>query len=177
MHIKKRGFFFILDAVLGLFILVVGVFLVTSSYITAPQQAQVALLSDDFLNYLSNTKIRDLNNPYAGIGGELWSKGIIEDADNTLLQQIGELYARSELNISDKFIQNVSKEIIPPQYLYEVWINKFMVYPQNATSSHNLSKANTKLLLVSKKITFGVLNRTTSTMWGPYQAEVFTWQR
>ena len=35
-------------------------------------------------------KLKDLNNVYAGVGGELWNEGIITDADNSLLQQIGE---------------------------------------------------------------------------------------
>ena len=83
MVIKKRGYFFTLDAVLGLFIIVIGVFLVTSSYVSVPQPAQVGLLSDDLLNFLSNTKIKNLNNQYAGIGGDLWSQRIITDADNS----------------------------------------------------------------------------------------------
>ena len=79
MQFKKRGFFFVLDAVLGLFILVTGVFLITSSYVNAPQAAQVGILSDDLLNFLSNTKIKDLNNAYAGLGGQLWNQGAITD--------------------------------------------------------------------------------------------------
>ena len=81
MLLKKRGYFFVLDAVLGLIVLVTGVVLITSSYINAPQPVQVELLSDDLLNFLSNTKIKDLNNPYAGIGGELWKQGEITDAE------------------------------------------------------------------------------------------------
>ena len=177
MQIKKRGFFFVLDAVLGLFVIAIGVFLITSSYVNVPQLTQVGLLSDDLLNFLSNTKIKDLNNQYTGIGGQLWKQGTITDADNSLLQQIGEFYAKNNLDIAEKFIANVSKDVVPEQFKYEVWMNGAVLYPRTPTAEHLKSKNSTKLLLTSKKLTFGILNKTTSDLWGPYKAEVFVWER
>ena len=175
--LKKRGYFFVLDAMLGLFILVIGIFLVASFYLKTAQPVQVGLLSDDLLNFLSNTRIKDLNNQYAGIGGQLWSQGSITDADNSLLQQIGKFYAKNDFNTAEKFIQNVSVQIIPYQYEYEVWMNGKLLYPQIPSALHMASRGNTTLLLTSKKFTFGILNRTTSDLWGPYKAEVFVWER
>ena len=177
MPLKKRGYFFVLDAVMGLMVLVIGVFLITSSYIDVPQPVQVELLSDDLLNFLSNTKIKDLNNPYAGIGGELWKQGEITEVENSLLQQIGEFYATNKPDTAEKFIQNVSKEIIPSQFRYEVWMNGAILYPKTPSAEHIESKESTELLLTSKKITFGVINKTTSNLWGPYKSEVFLWER
>ncbi len=177
MLFKKRGYFFILDAMLGLFILVIGVFLITSSYVEVPQPTQVKLLSDDLLNFLSATNIRDLNNPYAGIGGTLWSQGIITNSENSLLQQIGEFYATNNLDVAEKFIQNVSKDVVPPQFLYEVVMNGAVLYPRVQSPQHIESKNSTELLLTSKEITFGILNKTTGDLWGPYNAEVFVWER
>jgi len=176
MMLKKRGYFFILDAVLALLVLVIGVFLITSSYVKVPQQAQVGLLSDDLLNFLSNTKIKDFNNPYAGIGGELWNNGLITEPDNSLLQQTGEFYATNRLDIAEKFISNVSSGIVPVQFRYEVWMNNVVLYPTQ-TPEHAKSRNSTEILLTSKKITFGVLNKTTSDLWGPYKAEVFVWEK
>ena len=176
MSIKKRGYFFVLDAILGLFILTIGVILISSFYLKAPQPIEVGLLSDDLLSFISNTKIKDLNNPYAGIGGELWKQGTITDADNSLLQQIGEFYATNNLDTAEKFIQNVSKGILPSQFRYEVWINGIAIYPKNPSAEHVDSKANTRLLLTSKKLTFGIINKTTSSIWGPYKAEVYLWE-
>lgn len=177
MLLKKRGYFFVLDALLGLFVLVIGVFLITSSYVNVPQPAQVGLLADDLLIFFSNTKIKDLNNPYAGVGGELWSQGAITDADNSLLQQVGEFYAANKLAIAEKFIQNVSEGVVPQQFRYEFWMDNVILYPQNPTPAEIYSKGNTTLLLTSKKITFGVINKATSDLWGPYKAEVFVWEK
>ena len=191
MPTKKRGYFFLLDAMLGLLVLIVGVFLITSSYVKSPQPNQVGLLSGDLLDFLSSTKIRDLNNPYAGIGGELQARGYITEIDNSLLQQIGEFYEKDEdkikfplpsgetepyLDIAEKFIQSVSAGVVPLQFRYEVWINEAMLYPKNLTVGHANSKNVTELLLTSKKLTFGIANKTTSQIWGPYKAEVFVWE-
>ena len=177
MPLKKRGYFFILDAVLALIVLVVGVFLITSSYVSIPQPVQVEILSDDLLDFLSNTKIRDLNNPYAGIGGVLWNQGLITDADNSLLQQIGELYSANNPDIAEKFTANVSVGIIPPQFRYEVWMNGVIIYPRMPAAEHSNSRNSTELLLTSKKLTFGIMNKTTSGIWGPHKAEVYVWQK
>ena len=184
----KKGYFFVLDAMLGLIILVVGVFLISSSYVNAPQPTQIVLLSDDLINFLSNTKIRDINNPYAGIGGELWKSGEITESDNSLLQQIGEFYEKYRLapdiptqnkylDITEKFIINVSEGSVPSQFTYELLINNFMLYPKVPSSDHIASRKSTKLLLTSKKITFGVIDKDSGAIWGPYKAEVFVWEK
>jgi len=192
MSTKKRGYFFLLDAMLGLLVLIVGVFLITSSYVKVPQPIQVGLLSGDLLNFISNTKIKELNNPYAGIGGELQTRGYITEIDNPLLQQIGEFYEKDKvglskfplpsgetepyLDVAEKFIQNISGGVIPLQYRYEVWINGALLYPKTPTSEHTKSRENTKLLLTSKKLIFGIIDKRTGDIWGPYKAEVFIWE-
>ena len=177
MLIKKRGYFFVLDAMLALVVLVIGIFLVSSSYVYSPQPAQVSLLSDDLLNFLSSTKIKDLNNPYAGIGGTLWNQGEIKDFDNSLLQQVGEFYRLDKLDTAEIFIQNVSAGIVPQQFRYEIWMDKTLLYPKNPSADHTKSRNSTGLLLTSKKLTFGILDKKTSDIWGPYKAEVFVWEK
>jgi hypothetical protein len=56
-------------------------------------------------------------------------------------------------------------------------MDKTRLYPKIPSSGHSASRNGTGLLLTSKKLTFGILNRTTSDIWGPYRAEVFVWER
>ena len=174
---KKRGYFFMLDATLALFVLIIGVFLVLSFTLEAPTPAQVGFITSDIMNFLSGTKIKDLNNPYAVIGGELWKQGTITDQENTLLQQAGEFYYMKKDDLAEKFLQNVSEQIVPQEFRYEIWIDDSIIYPRNPDAGHILSKNKTNLLLTSKKLTFGIVNKTTSEIWGPYKAEVYAWQR
>lgn len=177
MLLKKRGYFFIIDALLGLSIIVIGVFLITSSYTNIPQSTQVGFLADDLLTFLANTKIVNLNNQYAGIGGELWSQGLISNQDNSLLQQASIFYKNRNLSIANKFIQNVTIGIVPLQFRYELRIDNTTIYPQEQTLEHNKSKNATDLLITSKQITFGIFNTSTGDMFGPYKAEVFVWEK
>lgn len=177
MHLKKKGYFFIIDALFALTIIVIGTFLIISSYIKVPQSAPVGFLADDLLAFLANTKIKDLNNPYAGVGGELWGQGLINDEDNSLLQQIGIFYKIDKLDIANNFINSVTIGVVPSQYRYEVWIDDILLYPQPQTGEHLKSKKTTELLLTSKQIAFGVMNTTTSEIFGPYKAEVFLWEK
>lgn len=174
---KKRGYFFVLDAALGLTVLAIGAFLVASLYTSTPEPSQVGLLSEDLMNFLANTKIRDLNNLYAGIGGELWKNGNITSADNSLLQQIGEFYYKGNYAVAEKFVQNISVNVVPSQFRYEVWMDRTLVYPRNPDAQHLLSKSSTDILLTSKEIAFSVINITNGTIWGPYEVEVFVWQK
>ena len=157
--------------------LAIGAFLIASLYINLPEPSQVGLLSDDFLDFLSDTQIKDLNNPYAGIGGQLWKEGSITNRDNSLLQQIGEFYSKGQYSLAEKFIQNVSANTVPSQFNYELWIDGQILYPRNPSPEEIASKSKTALMLTSKKITFGVANTTESSLWGPYKAEVFVWQK
>ena len=176
MLLKKRGYFFILDAVIGLFILIIGVLLITSYHVSVPSQTQVNFLSDDLIRLFSNKKIKDINNPYVGIGGELWKNGNITDPDNSLLQQMGEFYATNKLELANKSIRNITFGVVPPQFRFEFWMDGVILYPLSLTPEHIRSKANTNLMLTSKKITFGIFNRTTAKIWGPYKAEVYLWE-
>ena len=47
--LKKRGYFFMLDATLGLFVLVIGVVLVLSFYVNVPAPGQISLISNVIL--------------------------------------------------------------------------------------------------------------------------------
>ena len=175
MH-KKRGYFFTLDASLAIFVIVIGVFLLSTFRLDQPEPLQIEFLSGDLIDFLSKTKIEDLNDPYAGIGGQLWTEGKINDKDNSLLQQIGEFYYINDTDTADLFVKQVSEVAVPPQFNYELRINGDIVYPKIQSTEHLASRGNSTLLLTSKKITFGLVNDSVSTVWGPYVAEVFVWQ-
>ena len=172
---KKKGYFFILDAILALTILFIGILLITSSFVKKQDTAQVDFLSVDLLDFLSAKKIKDFNDPYAGIGGDLWRQGLITDEENTLLQQIGQFYSTGRYDIVEKFISNASAAIVPAQFNFEFWIDGTMMYPQYPDDAHYLSRDNSQVLLKSQDITFGIINKTATKVFGPYNVEFFLW--
>jgi len=172
---NRKSYFFTLDAMMSLGILILGFTLIFSSYTNIPSNLQTSISSKDLLNFLDGTEIEELNNPYAGIGGTLWQQGYINTKDNSLLQQIGEFYFSNNIIIAERFIANVTENLIPKQFKFEFWIDGNLLYPSSPTQQHIYSKNSTNILLTSRKITYGIINDT-AILFGPYEAEVLVWQ-
>jgi hypothetical protein len=172
---KKRGYFFILDSFLAFGILVMGVFILLSSYTTTPQEEPTKNIAEDILDFFANTKIEDLNNPYFGAYGTLVQQGYIQDTQKTLLQQLGEFYANNNLDLAESLVTNVTGALIPFQYKYEFLIDETRICPTNPSQQFLQSKNNTKFLFPAKKLSFGTINKTLD-LFGPYEVEVLVWQ-
>jgi hypothetical protein len=173
---KKRGYFFALDSILGLGVLVIGVFLIFSTYAFEQPKVQTSYYSEDLISYLANTKIKDINSKYSGIGGTLWKNGNITNEENTLLQQIGEFYEFKNWELLSNFTNDTTKNLISLQYEFEIWLNESLVYPRDPSLEHNQSKNSSDLLLSSRRIVYGILDKRTGDLWGPYETEVLVWQ-
>src|SRR3989338_7182786 len=143
--VNRRGYFFLIDSVIALGVLIVGVFLIFSMYTKVPSKEQSTILSDDVMDFFTNNKLKDVDNLYAGSGGELWIKEgqadglcpgekLTQNPENTLLQQLAEFYEKSAGNIcylalAQKFIYELTKNTLPSQYSFELWINGQLLYP------------------------------------------------
>ena len=171
----KKGYFFTLDAMISMGILVLGSMLIFSAYTRLPSQTQASELAQGTMEFLSSTKIKDLNNEYVGIGGILWNAGNITNGDNTLLQQMGQFYYEGNTGNARVFLQNVTAPLIPGQFRLEFWIDSRMVYPKEADRQHNASKNSTTILIPSKKIVYGTIGESAE-LFGPYEAEALVWQ-
>ena len=174
--LNRKGYFFLIDSIFALGVLVIGAFLIFSSYAKTPPKEDATTLAESTMDFFSNTKINEVNNAYAGVGGVLWQQGIITNEENTLLQQLGEFYAKNNLGTAEKFIANITENSIPPQYLFEFRMDNTLLYPQAPSQSHLRSKDATKVLIPSKKVAYGFLSQETGDLFGPYESEVLVWQ-
>lgn len=173
---NKKGYFFIIDAFIALFVLTLGVILTLSFFYTENSFEQTTLYSNSILDFLSRTRVIEINNEYVGAGGTLHRYGNITNLDNTLLNQIGEFYYRNQsqncnfcLDIIKKFLSNITDNYVASQYNVAVYIEKESVY-EDSWMNPNQSFA----LIPAKRIIHGVYNN--SEMWGPYEIEVRTWR-
>lgn len=173
---NKKGFFFILDALLALTVVSVGVFLLVSSYSFTPTRPQTEVILEDVYTYLSDTEIQELNDPYAGIGGELWNTRVITEQENTLMEQIGELHAKGDDAITEAFIDAAVSDLIPPQFRLQVAVDGDSVYPDTEDQALIGSRERTPLLLAKSTVVYGLLNLTTQELWGPSTVTVSVWQ-
>ena len=193
-RLNKKGYFFVIDALIALGVLAIGVFLVFTFYANVPSKEQPAILSGSIMDFFANNKIKDVDNLYAGLGGSLWEdedadgglcygEELIANGEITLLQQIAIFYEKSSGNscyfdpdtedLIERFIRNLVENILPPQYKFEFWMDDQLLYPE---TEQTVSKSKTKVLIPSKKIAYGIMNQETGDMFGPYNAEVLVWQ-
>ena len=187
--LNRRGYFFLIDSIIALGVLAVGTFLIFTLYANVPSKEEVAILSDDIMDFFANNKIKDVDNEYVGLGGTLWEEEgsdtglcpgeeLTANVENTLLQQVAEFYEKSAgngcyLELAQKFIDELTKNILPLEYAFEFWVNGQLLYPDAEQTD---SKNATKVLIPSKKIVYGILNKETGDMFGPYNAEVLLWR-
>lgn len=163
---KKRGYFFTLDAFIAIGVIVIGIMLILFSYQYRPYQSQTLVLANNFMDSLANTKISEANYPYIY---ELRTNGTINNHENTILEQIAEFYVRGMSGTAKEMVVNLPVESVPKQYGLSLWINNTLIH------NRSLEAKETRFLASSKAMVMGVTNRTH--VWGPLEAEVRVWQR
>ena len=172
---SKKAYFFTLDAILALSVLSIGIFLLFAAYTNAPETAIVNLHAKGVMDVLALTQIQDITNPLIGVNGELWNEGQITNKENTILQQIAAFYAAGNATNAERSAQNITSNIIPSQFLFELWIDGTLVFPQGPSTEHNESKTTTNLMLVERKVVQGFLDEDTGALFGPYVTEIYVW--
>jgi len=193
-YLDKKAYFFVIDAILALGVLAVGAFLVFTFYANVPSIEEPAVLSEDIMDFFANNKIKDIDNPYVGLGGTLWStegqpggicngEELIANGENTLLQQIGDFYEKSTGNscyfdpsaddLIERLVGALISNSLPTQFDFEFKMNDDILYP---ATEQIASKNAADVLIPSKKIVHGILNQETGELFGPYETEVLVWQ-
>src|SRR3989338_3198354 len=182
----KRGQYFTIDAFVALLVVTTGLVLVLAVNSYTPSSGQPERLSQEFVNVLAQTKIKELNNFFVM---QQVRNGNITDFDNTILQQAYEFkrYFDSFLvgcptatschgyepsvhtNMSAEFLASVTPSLVPKQYSFEIIIDGDSVHGRGE------GQDTTDLLISSKRIVFGVVNKSVE-FWGPVTVEVRVWQ-
>src|SRR3989344_5768595 len=139
----KRGQYFTIDAFIALSVIATGLILVFSVSSYAPYSKQPEILSQEFVNTLAQTRIKEINDPFVlqQIRG-----GNITNADNTILQQAYEFKHYYRYNFSTWLLSNVSRSIVPSQFNFDVLIDGDTVYGRGT------GKEDSELVLSSKRI-------------------------
>ncbi|MBI2108446.1 hypothetical protein HYT54_04935 [Candidatus Woesearchaeota archaeon] len=101
----RKSVYFTIDALLSASLLAIGVLLLSSSYISETTPPSNNYFAGDFLAVLSNLKVREANSSSIS---EMIVSGDITKLNNSILEQIGELWAEGNeaeaRNITQEFI-------------------------------------------------------------------------
>lgn len=175
---NKKGYFFIIDAIIAILIISIGVLISFSLYNYDPPKEQSFFLSTDIINTLSENHVSDINTekvPYLEV---LKSENYIINDNITILEQIGEFYYREYVlldlpcatceQLDSNFTKTITNTLIPREYNFLLIINGTQIYNQTNTDLKDAI-----IIVPNKKMIHGVFN---NRIWGPYVATVVIWQ-
>src|SRR3989344_1649079 len=140
-----KGMFFTIDSLLASGIIIVSILLISNFYISQPDKVNVNYAAHDMVRAFSSMKVGEAKNDYVK---SLIASGEITNTNNTMLQQIGELWAEDKLNLSYNLTKNLSEEIIPDNFGFSVLVNGEEIYSRN--------KSVKRALVSSRKIITGI---------------------
>ncbi|MCP3684142.1 MAG: hypothetical protein GY861_15785 [bacterium] len=167
---KKRGYFFTIDAFIAMGVMVIGLMLVLFSHTYTPYQEQTTVLANSNLKDLSVPTIKEVNanSGYMSELNTLIRNGNITQMDNTILEQAIEFCLTGREENASVIVGEVWTSVEQEQYGTSLWIDGLLIFD---TATEN---PDSKFLASSKMFVIGY-NATHT--WGPINVEVRAWQK
>lgn len=144
-RIPRRALFFTIDALIAAMIMITGLILITSSYVSEQPRTLISHMSQDLMNVLSEIHVYEVNNSFVGV---LIANGSIKNVNNTVLVQMGEFWADDEIGLANQFAANVTEGILGDIFGYSISINNETLYTRTNPVTNSL--------VSSKKIVSGI---------------------
>lgn len=171
---NKKAYFFTVDGLIALGILVIGFVFIYAYFISEPPEIQAEFFSSDLVEFLSKTKISDLDET---IYVEIYTLVDEQYYENTLLEQTSFFCSHNPTSATSLINLATSEgELIRPQYGFELNIkdqdgNDHCSNP--IYTRGDIETDNPRLIITAKDIIYFIDD---DTLNGPYLAEVNVWQ-
>ena len=144
---KKRGYSYILDAIIATSIITLGIILFLSYQDEQSRKIRNDDLIQDFINILAVTKVEESRNEYLL---ELIERNYDINTKSTLLQVIGDLYSKGDRETANNLLESLSHNLINEPFELQFTLDGNVLY---STTSDRI---NQKLVLSTKQIILGV---------------------
>lgn len=143
---QKKAIFFSIDALFASIIIISAiVMLIDTSYIQKYEEKDMSYATIDLINSFSNIKINEINNTYVK---DLIANGIINNTENTIIEQIGEFYVLNNSEYAKNLSKEISKDYIPDKFGFSIIVSDEEVYSNNISIN--------KDLVTSKRLISGI---------------------
>src|SRR3989338_8681844 len=141
----KRGMYFTVDAMIAVSIIFITLMLITSTHVSKKENTSSASAASDIVHIFTQAKVSELDNPYVQL---LINDGTIKNSNNSVFDQLGEFWALGQYDLAQRFISNISQDLVPSQFGMMVVIGDDIMYSNN--------KSLTASLASSRKIISGI---------------------
>ncbi|MBW2966935.1 hypothetical protein KY362_00455 [Candidatus Woesearchaeota archaeon] len=141
----RKALFFTIDALIAALIMVAGLLMITSSYVSEQPKSMINTISEDMLNILAEMQVFEVNNSFVQ---SLVANGSVTDVNHTLLEQIGEFWANGNDSLANEFAMNVSEGMLSSRFGYSIIMDNETIYTRSNPVRNSL--------VTSKRIITGI---------------------
>ncbi|MFH1134366.1 MAG: vWA domain-containing protein [Nanoarchaeota archaeon] len=131
----RKGVFFLIDAMLGILLMVIAVIAISTFFIQTEETSQSEMLTRDSVDFLANIKMRDLDS---SLLADMANISNSTRANNSVLEQIGFFWVKNETEAARRLAEQMFGSHIPERYGYSVLVGGKLVYARNTTSQTSL---------------------------------------
>lgn len=165
---KKKGIFFVIDAIIGITVIVIGVLVILASHLSTPVTVQGTVLANDFLEQLHEVKIREVNAPFIlekRVSGEI--DQILEQ--KPLIHLVIQYVEGGDLASAQTVLEQTAGRVVPPNYNLEFELDDVVIF---STGVKALALEDANIVWVNKQIYINELN---GNLVGPHVTRVRLW--
>jgi hypothetical protein len=166
---NRKGFFFTLDIILAVTVLVVGVVLLYADVARTPPTLQASLVVADVLNLLQTVRVIDTTDP---IILELRINNTItaDDSERTILDLMAILHNRGESNYAATILDSFTRNTAAGRYNVQYYLNNSLLFSYNQT---NMTIEEAPTAVIGRRVILTSENDTV--LVGPLVFEVRAW--
>jgi hypothetical protein len=173
---SKKGYFFLMDGIFAIVILVIGFILITANQPRVETELNAKLISQNIIDIMSSIKIEDIcNECMCTIQkiSENCESLLVSNNKITLLDYMGELYFRNNIDLANITFTNITNDL----YRHDLYEVELIV--DDKVIKTDITKDKSRHLISRKKVLFGYfeLDDGTVEFWGPYMSEINVWEK
>ncbi len=191
--LRNKGYFFMLDGIIAVVVLVTGFIIIGSIFISSPIFKPPYNIGEDLLRVLSTTNMSDINLEIHPELRPLYNDpDIIDDNSSTVLQQVAKFYYKNctapqpnkdYIKYANMTVHALIDKVIANPFEADLNItagivgcNVDRIYTSmdpDSSASVLSSKTSAKVLMSTQKVVFG--NIGSLTLYGPYIFTMIVW--
>lgn len=147
---SKRAILFITDAAIAAFILLGAVIMLSTTDVGTGKKTVTTTAAADIVELLGELKVYEIQtDPFVS---SLIANGNITDTNNTVLVQIGALWADNKISLAQNLTSVALQNALPANIDFEIHIDQDKIYEKNASYFTN----NGTKLSVAKRLVSGI---------------------
>lgn len=176
---NRKAYFFLMDAIFAMVILMIGFMIITSTKPNNADEIPLDQVSENIVDVLSAVKIDELCNDDCECSEQIIETfcPTIKNKEQTILDYLGEVYDEDPLQLNNK-AKRVFTNVIEDLYRQDLYGVELII--DNNQLYEDGDKEGSGNLITAKRVLFGYYEDSLNgdiDYWGPYLLEINIWEK